>query len=128
MPARMSTKTWVSRPWRVRTRSCAEVASPSRFSHASTSWRDDCPPAPEYFISSTEALVAAFSSASWSMRACASRVIASSDFSVSFWVMNFWMTSLTSPTPVASLILRNAASYADTTCGQGRRASKAVRP
>mmetsp|Transcript_12964 Transcript_12964/g.25848 ORF Transcript_12964/g.25848 Transcript_12964/m.25848 type:complete len:256 (+) Transcript_12964:41-808(+) len=79
-------------------------------SNSSTIRRDPSDPVPEYLISSTLALACAFSSFNASIRACASFVITTRLLCVSSWVRNFWMTSLTSETPVASLIFRNASS------------------
>mmetsp|Transcript_64611 Transcript_64611/g.203966 ORF Transcript_64611/g.203966 Transcript_64611/m.203966 type:complete len:328 (-) Transcript_64611:622-1605(-) len=82
--------------------------SPRWVSYSSTIRRLPELPDPLYLSSSTRALAAAFSSFSLSMRACASLVICLRLALVSSCVMNFWITSETSLTPVASLILRNA--------------------
>mmetsp|Transcript_10667 Transcript_10667/g.16895 ORF Transcript_10667/g.16895 Transcript_10667/m.16895 type:complete len:228 (+) Transcript_10667:280-963(+) len=87
------------------------VASDRWLSNSSTILRDPKDPVPLYLISSTLALACAFSSLSASMRACASLVMTTRLLCVSSCVKNFWITSFTSDTPVASLILRNASSY-----------------
>mmetsp|Transcript_38287 Transcript_38287/g.113821 ORF Transcript_38287/g.113821 Transcript_38287/m.113821 type:complete len:231 (-) Transcript_38287:531-1223(-) len=61
---------------------------------------------------STSACSRAFASRSSSILPSASLFIASKLWCVSSWVVNFWITSFTSATPVASLIWENAASYA----------------
>mmetsp|Transcript_62229 Transcript_62229/g.122976 ORF Transcript_62229/g.122976 Transcript_62229/m.122976 type:complete len:229 (-) Transcript_62229:640-1326(-) len=64
-----------------------------------------------YLRRCTRSCTAVFCSVRASILDCDSLVMASKFLCVSSCVMNFWMTSLTSATPVASLISLKAASY-----------------
>mmetsp|Transcript_19933 Transcript_19933/g.64895 ORF Transcript_19933/g.64895 Transcript_19933/m.64895 type:complete len:209 (-) Transcript_19933:878-1504(-) len=110
VPAFMAMRMRATRSNLRRERSHLPLLSRSCCSYSSTMRRLPAAPAPEYFTSSMRALVASRSSLSPSMRPCASFVIDIKFFVVSSCVMNFWITSLTSDTPVASLIFRKASS------------------
>mmetsp|Transcript_10765 Transcript_10765/g.22418 ORF Transcript_10765/g.22418 Transcript_10765/m.22418 type:complete len:243 (+) Transcript_10765:594-1322(+) len=94
------------------TRCLSQVAavSPSLPSYSSTMRRDPSRPEPAYLSSSSRASIAVRSAFSWSIRTWLSLVICLRLLCVSSCVMNFWITSLTSDTPVASLIFLNASS------------------
>ena len=92
MPARMSTKDFWTRPWRVFIRSRSVPLSPSFRSHSSTSFRDPAVEPPEKRISSTAVFSFWRSSARFSIRDVASEVILTRFAWVSSWVRNFWIT------------------------------------
>mmetsp|Transcript_24311 Transcript_24311/g.62103 ORF Transcript_24311/g.62103 Transcript_24311/m.62103 type:complete len:278 (+) Transcript_24311:444-1277(+) len=107
MPALTATSTFVSRSNLTRCRSDFRSSGEPAPSSANVS---SVPAA--NLRRCTRSWTRVFFSWSCSIFCCDSLVIASRFLCVSSCVMNFWMTSLTSATPVASLISRKAASYA----------------
>mmetsp|Transcript_40246 Transcript_40246/g.119521 ORF Transcript_40246/g.119521 Transcript_40246/m.119521 type:complete len:238 (-) Transcript_40246:926-1639(-) len=106
-PALIATSTLASRSCRCRCRSCVRPAGSGDATCGGSS-----PASALYLSRCMRSCASRFLAVSLSMSACASAVICSRFLCVVSCVRNFSITSLTSDTPVASLISRKAASYA----------------